>query len=123
MSRFYYRDAEFSHELTISDLLAHKISLAASSDWLYGADGVLPFDNSQIPSAFGALKSVGPLWTLYDYSNWNYAVLGADIERASGQSYGNYLNEDSRYPWYERNICVTTSETGREYRCAVCYAR
>lgn len=46
---------------------------------------------NQTVLSFGALKSVGPLRTRYDYSNWNYTILGEVIERCSGLSYGAYL--------------------------------
>lgn len=91
LPEFHHVDEWVERGLTISDLLAHKSGLAVSTEWWYGAEGVLLLPKSQTVRSFGALKSVGPLRTRYDYNNWNYAVLGEVIERLSGLSYGEYL--------------------------------
>lgn len=91
LPEFHHQDEWVERGLTVSYLLAHKSGLAVSTEWWYGAEGVLLLPKSQTIRSFGALRSVGPLRTRYDYNNWNYAVLGEVIERLSGLSYGEYL--------------------------------
>ncbi|KAJ5641057.1 D-aminoacylase [Penicillium herquei] len=121
LPEFHHKNAEVEHGLTISDMLAQKSGLATSNDWWYGADGVLLLEKSQTLSSFSALKSVGPLRTRYDYSNWNYAVLGEVIERCSGQSYGAYLKAKILDPLGMARTSVSQVENPQEH-IAVPYA-
>lgn len=122
LPEFHHRDNCVEHGLTISDLLAHKSGLATSTDWWYGAEGVLLLSKNQTIRSFGALKSVGPLRTRYDYSNWNYSVLGEVIERLSGLSYGAYLRAKILEPLGMSRTSVSRVSDQEEGNVALPYA-
>lgn len=122
LPEFHHRENCVEHGLTISDLLAHKSGLATSTDWWYGAEGVLLLSKNQTIRSFGALKSVGPLRTRYDYSNWNYAVLGEVIERLSGLSYGAYLQAKILEPLGMSRTSVSRVSDQEEGNVALPYA-
>jgi CubicO group peptidase (beta-lactamase class C family) len=56
------------------------------------------------------------------YSNFGYQILGRVIEKASGKSYGNYLQEDLLGPWGITNIIVSRSRPRDLHPWEVWYA-
>ena len=122
LPEFHHEDQTMEHGLTISDLLAHKSGFATSNNWWYGADGTLLLSKDQTIRSFSALKSLGQLHTRYDYSNWNYAVLGEVIERKSGLSYGIYLHEKNLKPLGTARTSVSRVSEKEDDNIALPYA-
>ncbi len=90
---FNSSSAVASEYMTVVDLLAHRTAIATSNNWLYGAGGALLLDKHQTMSAYNSLQPIGSFRNRYDYSNWNYAVLGEVIEKVTGRSYGTFIKE------------------------------
>lgn len=86
-------DAPHAGEITIRQLLNMSSGLP---DYL-GQPGVAPYLTSTTvkPAALVALVAGQPLHftpgTSFEYSNTNYALLGAIVERSSGMTYGDFL--------------------------------
>ncbi|KAF2838140.1 beta-lactamase/transpeptidase-like protein [Patellaria atrata CBS 101060] len=69
-----------SEHLIVVDLLSHRTVIATSNNWWYGAEGTLLSDKGQTIRAYNSLQSIGSFRSRYDYSNWNYALLGEVID-------------------------------------------
>ena len=82
-----------TNELNVVDLLSHKTGLATSNNWWHGAEGTLLLEENQTLPFFNALRPIASFRSRYDYSNWNYALLGEVIEKVSGQSYGSFIKD------------------------------
>lgn len=85
-------------ELTVEDLLSHRAGMATSNEWWYGAGGELLIEKNQTMKFVNALKPVASLRSRYNYSNWNFAILGEVIERLAGVSYGIFINDKILLP-------------------------
>jgi CubicO group peptidase (beta-lactamase class C family) len=115
--------ADFPHkEVTVHQLLTHTSGLgsyfgpkfAAVKDRIKGPGEILPFcDELDSPGAFS-------------YSNCGFIVLGAIIEKISGQSYDDYIRDHVTGPAgmadtrpYEKNEVVENLATGYTRSCEV----
>lgn len=78
---------------TVEDLLAHRLGLAKSNHWWYGAEGELLLEKADLLPAVSDLQPVRDFRETFDYSNWYYALAGEIIERVTGKSYGAYIEE------------------------------
>ncbi|KFZ24694.1 hypothetical protein V502_00832 [Pseudogymnoascus sp. VKM F-4520 (FW-2644)] len=76
---FESSDATVTQQTTVIDLLTHRVGLATSNSWWYGAEGDLLLKNQTI-STFGDLKPTGSFRAQFDYSN-------------CGLSYEDYLQK------------------------------
>jgi CubicO group peptidase (beta-lactamase class C family) len=89
----YLPDAPHAAEITIRQLLNHVSGIPEYVD-----DGIDPyvFSTSVTPAQLYGLVANKPLafkpGTEYAYSNTNYVILGAIVERVSGMSYGDFLH-------------------------------
>ncbi len=93
LPEFHNSNQFITAELTVEDLLSHRAGMAASNEWWYGASGELLFSKNQTTNFIKGLKPVASLRSRYNYSNWNFAILGEVIERLSGVSYGTFIND------------------------------
>ncbi|KAI1151720.1 putative D-aminoacylase [Nemania diffusa] len=91
LPEFHSSSQFITDELTVEDLLSHRAGMASSNEWWYGADGELLFDKDQTMEFINALKPASSLRSRYNYSNWNFAILGEIIERLAGVSYGTFI--------------------------------
>lgn len=87
---FRLADAHATATMTIRHLLEHTSGISEQ-------EGTQPYLHSPQTTFAQALnrltryKSVAAPGTQYEYSNWNYVLLGEVIARASGQSYTDYM--------------------------------
>lgn len=88
---FESSDATVTQQTTVIDLLTHRVGLVKSNNWWYGAEDDLLLRKNQTVSTFGDLKPTGSFRAQFDYSNWYYTVAGELIEKSSGLSYEDYL--------------------------------
>ena len=76
--------------VTIRQLMTHSSGLVRELEGLYWDDGVL-LDRDEFIARFQATPSAKGREETYKYSNVAFAILGAVIESASGESYDDYL--------------------------------
>lgn len=93
LPEFASRNPVVSSEATIEDLLTHRMALSRSNNWWYGSDGDLLLSKTETLQAYSQLKPIGSFRAQFDYSNWHYTVAGEIIERVTGQSYGEYIDQ------------------------------
>ncbi|WP_139992465.1 serine hydrolase domain-containing protein [Paenibacillus paridis] len=85
---FRVADEQASSEITVRQLLNQTSGISAFA----GKD--LPSHEltlAQYPAAKQEAKLSGPAGSQFEYSNMNYDVLGALVQKVSGQSYGEYV--------------------------------
>lgn len=109
-------DKTLTEQLTIVDLLTHQTGQEKSNNWWFGSDGVLMLKKSQTVASFNALKQVNPFRTVFQYSNWGYALAGEVIERLSGMSYGDFIQSRILKPLQmERTTTKHTFRTAENF--------
>lgn len=77
--------------LNVVDLLAQRSGLARSNYWWQGAEGVLFLDKQDALGFYSKFPPTANFRQDWGYSNWGYAILGAVIEKLSGQSFADYV--------------------------------
>ncbi|KAF4629855.1 hypothetical protein G7Y89_g8284 [Cudoniella acicularis] len=82
-----------TENLTIVDLLSHRAGLGRSNMWWQGANATLLLEKNDLLPAYNSLPVTGPFRGEWAYSNWGYALAGEVIERVSGKTYAQYLQE------------------------------
>lgn len=81
---FESSDSTVTQQTTVIDLLTHRVGLAKSNNWWYGAEGDLLLGKNQTISTFGGLKPTVSFRAQFDYSNWYSTVAGELIENSNG---------------------------------------
>lgn len=80
--------------VTIHHLLTHTSGIPSYTDFMdFEATEMLPTTTDQLMARFRDMPLLFPPGTLYQYSNSGYVLLGRIIERVSGQSYEDFLQE------------------------------
>ncbi|GMF74634.1 beta-lactamase/transpeptidase-like protein [Aspergillus flavus] len=98
--------ATVTENLTIVDLLSHRSGLGRSNLWWQGADANLLLGKKDLLSFYNCLPHTGQFRTKWAYSNWGYALAGEVIERVSGMTYAQYLEEKVYKPLGLKNTTV-----------------
>ncbi|KAI0193089.1 putative D-aminoacylase [Astrocystis sublimbata] len=118
----FHNSSQFvTDELTVEDLLSHRAGMANSNEWWYGADGELLFEKSETMDFINALKPTSSPCYRYNYSNWNFAILGKVIEELTGDSYGDYIKWNLLEP-LGLNRTSATHKFGDDKNVALPYA-
>ncbi|KAK3384248.1 beta-lactamase/transpeptidase-like protein [Lasiosphaeria ovina] len=90
---FHYPDEKIRTESTILDFLSHRTGLA-SKNALWQQDGhELLLEKTDTMGMVSNLEVVHPLGEQWLYNNWGYDMLGQVIERVSGISWGEFINQ------------------------------
>lgn len=95
---FKSRNPAVTDLATVEDLLTHRLGLAKSNHWWYGAEGELLLEKADLLPAVSDLQPVKEFRETFDYSNWYYALAGEIIERVTGDSYGAYVKRSITSP-------------------------
>lgn len=93
--------------LTVVDLLSHRAGLGRSNLWWQGANATLLLEKDDVVGFYNTFPVTGQFRSDWGYSNWGYALVGEVIERLSGKTYAEYLQEKVYRPLGLKN---TTSE-------------
>jgi CubicO group peptidase (beta-lactamase class C family) len=100
---FQVADAEASKKITIRNLLNHTSGLSEGGD--PGAANYSPTLIEQI-ELMKIAKLTAQVGEKYQYDSQNYRILALLIEQVSGQTFGNYLNENIFTPLGMNNTTV-----------------
>lgn len=90
--------ATVTENLTIVDLLSHRSGLGRSNFWWQGADATLLLEKKDFHPYFRSLPLTGNFRADWAYSNWGYALAGEVVERVSGRTLAEYLEENVYAP-------------------------
>lgn len=99
-------DATVTENLTIVDLLSHRSGLGRSNLWWQGADATLLLEKKDLLLYYNSFPLTGQFRADWGYSNWGYAMAGEVIERVSGKTYAQYLEEKVYAPLGLKNTTV-----------------
>jgi len=87
-----------TNEFTIRDLLTHRSGLGlGAGDLMIWPDGH-NFTSKDIVKNIQYLKPVSGFRTKYDYDNLLYVIAGEVIERVSGKSWGDFIEQNIMVP-------------------------
>lgn len=86
-------DPKVTEKLTVVDLLSHQTGLSNCNEWWYGSGGEILVEPEEEVGYFNALRQVRGFRKGFLYSNWGYGVVGQVIEKLSGMSYGDFVEE------------------------------
>lgn len=89
---FRLADQEIAASITIRQLLEHTSGISQTE----GEEAYLQSPKATFAEALHKLANYQPEYRPdehYEYSNWNYALLGEVITRASGQPYSDYVQQ------------------------------
>ncbi|KAF2623215.1 putative D-aminoacylase [Macroventuria anomochaeta] len=95
-----------TENLTIVDLLSHRSGLGRSNLWWQGSDATLLLEKKDLLPYYNSLPLTGQFRADWGYSNWGYALAGEVIERVSGKTYAQYLEEKVYMPLGLNNTTV-----------------
>ncbi|TVY43486.1 Penicillin-binding protein [Lachnellula occidentalis] len=100
-------DPAITNLTTIVDCLAHRIGLAGDYSFTFQGDGdaLLPVD--QLIPLLNAMYPASPFREQWIYSSWGYSLAGVIIERLSGQSVNDFLQQNVYKPL---GMKVTTTQ-------------
>lgn len=81
--------------LTVEQLLDHRTGLPWEADWaLLAKQGTLTEQRLATVLATADVSPVAPPGSSFNYSNWNYVILGAIAERIAGQSWEELMAQE-----------------------------
>ena len=109
---FQLHDAYATREITILDLLVHRIGLATVSGgtlW-YGSD----LERQEVVERIQYLKPVSSFRSMYAYQNITYLVAGEIVQALTGCSWDEYVSHHIFKPlgMHTSNTSITDPETG-----------
>lgn len=91
---FKHYDASIQDEMTVTDCLSHQTGLATQEMLWLAERGRINFQPGQIFDAFSHLEVMDPPNSLWRHNDWGYAIIGKLIEKLSGRSWGEFLQEN-----------------------------
>ena len=100
---FHFSDRTLSQEMSILDVLSHKMGLQRSNQLWHGNDNTLLLNKNKVLSHVQYLQAVQPFRSTLHYSNWGYALAGAMIEYLSGNSWGEFVESNLLNPLQMNN--------------------
>ena len=95
---FHFSDTTLTQEMSILDVLSHKMGLQRSNQLWHGNDNTLLLNKSKVLSHVQYLQAVQPFRSTVHYSNWGYALAGAMIEKLPGNSWGVFVEGNLSNP-------------------------
>ncbi|KAI4214441.1 MAG: hypothetical protein LQ349_009214, partial [Xanthoria aureola] len=108
--------------LKVVDLLAQRSGLARSSYWWQGAEGVLFLEKKDALGFYSRFPPTAKFRQDWGYSNWGYAILGAVIEKLSGQSFADYVAQTVLEPLELNHTTFKPLQTDHTPKVAKPYA-
>jgi CubicO group peptidase (beta-lactamase class C family) len=85
---------EIVRRITVEQLLAHRAGLPWEADWiLLSKHGSLMDQRLATVLSAGKAALVAPPGTSFNYSNWDYVILGAIAERITGRPWEELIRE------------------------------
>lgn len=107
VSDFHVYDPWVTKELTIRDLVSHRMGYETfQGDFMY-FDSNLSYE--EVKHKFGLLKPVYGFRTNWGYTNAGYAIAGEIIEKASGHPYSEFISEQIFQPIGMNNSIAQSS--------------
>ncbi len=92
-------------EFTVEQLLDHRTGLPWEADWaLLAKQGSLADQRLATVLATANVALVAPPGSNFNYSNWNYVILGAIAERITGNSWEKLITEEVFEPLGMRRV-------------------
>lgn len=95
---FHFSDPVLTEQMSVLDILSHKMGLQRSNQLWYGNDNVVLLNKSKVIPHTQYLKSVQPFRSTVHYSNWGYALAGQIIEKLSGDSWSSFTEKNLLSP-------------------------
>lgn len=93
LPEFRLADEQAAASITVRHLLDHTSGISRTE----GEEPYLNSPDTKFPEALDRLARFRPKYKPgkhYDYSNWNYSLLGEVIGRVSGETYGEYVQKN-----------------------------
>lgn len=91
-------DPEVTQKLTVVDLLSHQTGLTNCNEWWYGSGGEILVKPQDELVYLNALRQAKRFRKGFLYSNWGYGVVGQVIEKLSGMSYSDFVEQRLLFP-------------------------
>ena len=91
---FHFSNPFLTWQMTIRDLLSHRMGLQRSNQLWTGSDNVLMIDKSKTIPHVQYLKPIQEFRSTVHYNNWGYALAGEIIEKISGESWGTFVERN-----------------------------
>lgn len=93
LPEFKHQNSDIREKATIHDLLCHKSGLGGKAGLWQRDHARIVISREDFVNTTTYLPACYPLGEVWMPSNWNYGLVDEVIERASGQSYGTFLEE------------------------------
>lgn len=98
-------------ESTLVDLLSHRVGVTGMDDIWMGADNVVYLPRSEAVRTFASLEMSEPFRTSFEYSNWNYELVGQVLERATGETVSDLFENRLFTPLGMKRTSTSWSES------------
>lgn len=117
---FHFSSPLLTEQMSVLDVLSHKMGLQRSNQLWYGNDNALLLEKSRVIPHMQYLKAVQPFRGTVHYSNWGYALAGQIIEKLSGDSWGSFIGKTLLSPLHMNDtssskVTSTTDNIAKPY--------
>ncbi|KAF2676798.1 beta-lactamase/transpeptidase-like protein [Lentithecium fluviatile CBS 122367] len=93
LQAFIRADDDFGNQATLRDLACHRTGLSQATFWWGQMEGESLLNTAQLVQQASYLRTIAPFRTSFNYSNWNYFLIHAIVEQATGKPFGEVVNE------------------------------
>ena len=91
---FHFSNFTLTEEMSVLDVLSHRMGLQRSIQLWYGNDNELLLQKSKVTPHIQYLKAVQPFKSTVHYNNWGYALAGEIMKKLSGDNWGIHVEEN-----------------------------
>lgn len=98
-------------ESTLVDLLSHRVGVTNINDIWLGAGNEIYLPRSEAVRTFASFKMTEPFRTSFEYSNWNYELVGQVLERATGETISGLFEKRLFTPLGMKRTSTSWSES------------
>lgn len=98
-------------ESTLADLLSHRVGVTGINDIWFGADNEIYLPRSEAVRTYASMKMTEPFRTSFEYSNWNYELVGQVLERATGDTLSDLFQKRLFTPLGMKRTSTSWSES------------
>jgi CubicO group peptidase (beta-lactamase class C family) len=93
LPEFHRPNDDFGREVTLRDLACHRTGMPLANFWWGQMEGEALLNTAQLVRQACYLQTIKPFRSAFYYSNWNYVLIHAVVEKVTGKPFAAVVNE------------------------------